>query len=375
VATQIAGVEPLPFPAHGYAALFHSAGDAMLLISDVIADCNARALTLFRARRDQMLGRLPSDFFPAVQSDGRDSLQSALENSAQLAAGEVVTCDCRFRRPDDTVFDASVTLNAVRIDGESVRLAVLREDSSAGQLKALLAERTEQLQSAVSELDSLSYSLSHDLRAAVSGIAACSRIVLEDHAGRLDEEGRRWLTHIHDDSVQLDRYTESLRDLSSVSRASMHPTHIDMSLLALEIAGQFAATMPDHCVQFNAQAGLTAWGDSALLRTALENLLENAWKFTRKTPQPRVDFGATLSGPAETVFFIRDNGIGFDMAQIDRLFAPFQQLHRDPGFNGAGVGLATVRRIVHRHGGRVWASGQHGSGAAFFFTLGGPRQQ
>ncbi|HVY93316.1 MAG TPA: ATP-binding protein [Bryobacteraceae bacterium] len=238
--------------------------------------------------------------------------------------------------------------------------------------QALLAERTAQLDAVSSELDSLYYSVSHDLRAAIRGITACAQIVLEDHAASLNDEIRRWLTHIHDDGERLDRFTQSLLELSRVSRAAMHPVELDLTALVGEIAHELRSASPKRPVQFDIQKGMTAFGDPHLVRQVLGNLLENAWKFTIKTANPRIEVGCKATSAVPPIYWVRDNGMGFDMAGAGRLFVAFQQLHQEkdiPG-SGTGTGLAIVRRIVHRHGGRVWAESRPGDGATFFFSLG-----
>ncbi len=356
--------DPVSSRANRYSDLFQSAGEAMLVIGDVLLDCNDRALELFRATPGQFLGQPPDNFFPPTQPDGRDSRKAALEYSQRAARGEIVRYKWRFRRPDQSTFQSSVTLNEISTGGESLRLAIVCEDTPAAELES-------QLESANAELESLTWSVSHDVRAALSGIAACSRIVLEEHNGQLDDAGKRWLGHIRADSIKLDQFTASLLDLSRISRAGLRPTTIDISSMALEIGRRLAEAAPHRTVDFVVPAGLSVQGDSGLVRTLIEKLIENAWKFTAKTAAARVEFGSLESGGAGPVFFVRDNGIGFDMAHADKLFVPFQRLHSDPDFEGAGMGLATVRRIVHRHRGKAWAEGAPGKGAIFFFTLPG----
>ncbi len=190
----------------------------------------------------------------------------------------------------------------------------------------------------------------------------------------MSEEARRWLAHIHNDSVQLDNLTYANLDLSRVSRKNMHLEDLDLTSMANEISGNLASLGTTRTVEFQAESGVSSRGDAILVRTLLQNLLDNAWKFTDKVACSRIEFGCLHSDSAgNPVFYIRDNGIGFDMAHADRLFVAFQRLHRDPAFPGNGIGLAAVRRIAHRHGGKAWAEGKPGSGATFFFTLGGRR--
>ena len=162
---------------------------------------------------------------------------------------------------------------------------------------------------------------------------------------------------------------DDLLDLSRVSRGPLRKGHVDLTAVALEIAGELKASQPDRAVEFVVAEGLETEGDARLLAVALENLLGNAWKFTAKEPAARIEFGS-YAEDGSRVFFVRDDGAGFDQAYADRLFGAFQRLHKDEEFEGTGIGLATVQRVIHRHGGRLWAEGEVGEGATFFFTLG-----
>jgi light-regulated signal transduction histidine kinase (bacteriophytochrome) len=163
---------------------------------------------------------------------------------------------------------------------------------------------------------------------------------------------------------------EDLLKLSQVSRAALHPQALDLSAMATAILDDLSARDPQRTVETRIESGVAAFGDTGLVRLILENLLGNAWKFTGKTEAAQITVGVSLSNGAESVYFVRDNGAGFDMAFAEQLFAPFQRLHRATEFEGTGIGLATVQRVVHRHAGRIWAESSPGHGATFFFTLG-----
>ena len=355
-----------------YDELFRDAGDAMLLVDSVVLDCNQVALKLFRATLDQIAGRPLEDLYPQQQTKGYDA-STGREYSRRANQGEIQRYDWNFLRPDGTSFKAGVTLSRVGEIGSGYHLAILRPLPHIDETEVLLRERTAQLESVNAELDAFSYSVSHDLRAAILGIAACSQIVVKDFGASLSEEAKGWLVHIHEDSVQLDKFTEALVELSRVSRKPLYPSDLDLTSMAREIVGNLAHAGSDKTVEFQVYNGLTAQGDSALVRTLLQHLLENAWKFTGKTAGARIEVGCLQSDSSNhfnKTFYVRDNGAGFDMAQADRLFVAFQRLHSDPEFAGNGLGLAMVRRIAHRHGGKVWGEGAPGAGATFFFTLG-----
>ncbi len=231
-----------------------------------------------------------------------------------------------------------------------------------------LAERTAQLEAANKELESFSYSVSHDLRAPLRSINGFSQALLADYADRLDAQGKDHLHRVHAASQRMAALIDDLLNLSRVTRGEMHLESVDLSALARTIAAELRKSQPARQVECVIAAGIVANGDAGLLRIALENLIGNAWKFTSKSPRARIEFGVTQR-EGESVYFVRDDGAGFDMAYAGKLFGAFQRLHAATEFPGTGIGLATVQRIIHRHAGRVWAEGAVEHGAAFFFTL------
>jgi len=247
---------------------------------------------------------------------------------------------------------------------------LLREsEQDARDVAEARAELVRDLEHKNRELESFSYAVSHDLRAPLRRIESFSRAVQDSQAGRLDESGRRFLDRVREASQQMSQLIDDVLYLSRVTRAEMREQEVDLSGLVALLLGRMAEAEPGRQVEIRIRPGVTVTADGQLLRIALENLLENAWKFTGRTPAPRIEFGMTNVG-GEPTYFIRDNGAGFDMAYADRLFGPFQRLHLASEFPGTGVGLATVQRVIHRHGGRVWAEGTPGQGATFHFTLG-----
>jgi signal transduction histidine kinase len=185
----------------------------------------------------------------------------------------------------------------------------------------------------------------------------------------LDETGRRYLDRIENSAARMCVLVEDLLRFSRITRVEMSEGKVDLTEIVRGLAAELAAQDSGREVEFVVADGVEGWGDPALLRTALLNLMENAWKYTRKRAAARIEFG-TLEGAQSPVYFVRDNGAGFNMAEADRLFNPFQRLHKESDFEGTGIGLATVDRIIRRHGGQVWAQGEVGQGATFFFTLG-----
>lgn len=235
-------------------------------------------------------------------------------------------------------------------------------------LEHRVEERTRELTAVNRELEAFSYSVSHDLRAPLRAIDGFSAAVIEDHAEALDEEAIGYLSRVRKASKNMGDLIDDLLKLSRVSRAEMKRDSIDMSLLAERLLERHREVEPQRNVEVEVEQGLTAFGDEVLVRALLDNLFSNAWKFTSKTDAAKIEFGQTVRD-AQPAFYVRDNGAGFDMTYADKLFGAFQRLHSPSDFEGTGIGLATVQRIVNRHGGTVSAEGEPGKGATFYFSL------
>jgi signal transduction histidine kinase len=236
------------------------------------------------------------------------------------------------------------------------------------ELNRHLERRVNELAEVNRELEAFSFTASHDLRGPLSRIAGFSRALLDFHTEQLDETGRQYLERIDQSATKMAELVGDLLKFSRIPRVEMSPDKLNLSDMVRSIASELAARETSRQVKFVIEDAVKGWGDHALVRAALWNLMDNAWKYTRKSPAPRIEFG--LHESAGSVYYVRDNGAGFNMAEADRLFNPFQRLHKDTDFEGTGIGLATVDRIIRRHGGRIWAQGEVGQGATFFFTLG-----
>ncbi len=236
------------------------------------------------------------------------------------------------------------------------------------QSEEALKWANEELSAANKELESFSYSVSHDLRAPLRGIDGFSQALMEDYSDRLDEKGRSYLQRVRSAVQRMALLIDDLLRLSRVTRIEVRRKKVDLSAMAQSIADELQVIQPERQAAFIIAPGLTANGDVQLLRILMENLLGNAWKFTAHNPKARIEFGVTRDDDKE-VFFVRDDGAGFDMTYANKLFGVFQRLHSQEEFPGTGVGLATVQRIAHRHGGRVWAEGKVEEGATFYFML------
>jgi two-component system sensor histidine kinase/response regulator len=241
-------------------------------------------------------------------------------------------------------------------------------EQEARELAETRAELVRDLEHKNRELESFSYAVSHDLRAPLRRIDAFGRALEETQGERLDDSGRHFLVRVREASQQMMQLIDDVLYLSRVTRTELREQEVDLSALLELLLDRMREAEPARAVEVKVRPGVVVRGDGQLLRIALENLLANAWKFTVNVAAPRVEFG-TMQVGGEAAYFVRDNGAGFDMAYVDRLFAPFQRLHRSSEFPGTGIGLATVQRIIHRHGGRVWAEGLVGQGATFYFTI------
>jgi signal transduction histidine kinase len=266
---------------------------------------------------------------------------------------------------DDEVGALTVTFNSMTEELATSRAQINQLNAD---LERRVIERTGQLEAANKELEAFSYSVSHDLRAPLRAIDGFSQALLEEYSGKLDGPGQHYLTRVRAGSHHMAQLIDDLLNLSRVTRSEIHRVPVDLSALARAVATELQRAQPDRTVTVEIDPGLTVQGDPGLLRVALENLLGNSWKFTRKHTDARIALGATRRG-GERTFFVRDDGAGFDMAYADKLFHPFQRLHSSEEFEGTGIGLATVQRIVHRHGGRVWGEGAVEKGATFYFTI------
>jgi PAS domain S-box-containing protein len=294
-----------------------------------------------------------------------------------ITSGRVWKGEIRNRAKDGSFYWVdTVIMPIIEANGKPSQFISTRSDiterklaeEQVVQLDAELHAHAAQLEAANKELESFAYSVSHDLRAPLRGMDGFSQALLEDYEGQLDATGQDYLRRVRAGAQHMGQLIDDLLSLSLVTRSEMTLDPVNLTALARKVIAELQPQQAGRAVQWEVSDPLNARGDPRLLQLALVNLLANALKFTGKCEQARIEFGQQVQG-TEPVFFVRDNGAGFDMAYADRLFGAFQRLHTRLEFPGTGIGLATVQRIIHRHGGRVWAEAQPGKGATFYFTL------
>jgi len=361
-----------------YRDLFEHANDAIFIVDAELRykDVNRKACELLGYSRKELLQMKITDILPPEQLPRSEKEFAKIQQKGEYEkfVGRVRTMDGRLL---DVEVSASAIVEGGLVVGSRDILRDITERKRAEreirrlneELEQRVRERTEQLEAANRELESFSYSVSHDLRSPLVHVDGFSQILLEDYADRLDRDGVNYLQRIRAGTKRMGQLIDDLLNLSRVSRSELTPQTINLSKMAQVISLELQALQTERPVTFTIAEGVTASGDVRLLRVVLENLLGNAWKYSSKQEQAVIEFGVTeLDG--DTAYYVRDNGVGFDMAYAGKLFGAFQRLHGVSEFEGTGIGLATVHRIIHRHGGRVWAEGEVGRGATFYFTLG-----
>lgn len=271
-------------------------------------------------------------------------------------------------RRDGTEFPLELSLASWNAGGRAFFTGILRDISKRKHAEQALRDYAAQLEAANRELESFSYSVSHDLRAPLRSIDGFSQALLEDYAEQLDDTGRDHLERVRAAAQRMGQLIDDLLKLARVTRTDINPEPIDLTALVHEVAGEIRSREPQRQVALDVMPELRVCGDQPLLRVAIENLLSNAWKFTGRRERAEIAVGRTEQG-GSTAYFVRDNGVGFDMDHAGNLFGAFQRLHDMQTFPGTGVGLATVQRVIHKHGGRIWAQAAPEQGAAFYFTL------
>jgi PAS domain S-box-containing protein len=329
-----------------------------------ITDVNAATEAVTGRSRQELIGSDFSNYFTEPDR-ARAGYQKVFAEG--LVEDYPLSIRHRSGRVTEVLYNASVFRNQAG-DVEGV-FAAARDITERKQLEDRVRQRTLELENSVAELEAFSYSVSHDLRAPLRSIDGFSQILLEDYRDKVDAEGQDSLRRIRNASQNMAQLIDALLQLSRVMRSDLRREPVDLSVLALSTAAMIQKADPARRVRLRVVNGLQADGDRRLLGVALQNLLQNAWKFTARNSEATIELGSTKKD-SQIAYYVRDNGVGFDMTYADKLFTPFQRLHAREQFEGTGIGLATVQRIIKRHGGKVWAEGEVDKGATFYFSLG-----
>ncbi|MEX2499632.1 MAG: PAS domain S-box protein [Wenzhouxiangellaceae bacterium] len=346
---------------------------------------NEQTLRLFSYSRAELIGQAVEMLVPEGMAKRHFRMRQAHTDSPRPRPLGALNELCARHR-NGTEFPVEISLGPVHIDQDLMTCATIRDVSEKRlaqsrlmqqenalkelkrQLEAKVARRTAQLQATMDELQAFSYSVSHDLRAPLRAIDGFSRVLQRRKAEQLDTEAMSMLGRIRGAATRMATLIDQLLSLARISRQGLQRRDVNLSSLATELGAELAAGEPGRKVRWNIQSGLLAHADPALMRSVLSNLLGNAWKFTAHKDEVLIEFGQ-IPGDGSG-YFVRDNGAGFDMRYADKLFGAFQRLHSEHEFPGSGIGLATAQRVIHRHGGRIWAEGVPDEGASFYFTVG-----
>jgi PAS domain S-box-containing protein len=349
------------------AAIVDSSDDAIIGkgLDGIIWSWNAGAQRVFGYEVAEVIGKPISILLPPGRLGEEPAIIERLRRGERVEPFETR----RLTKKGD-VIDVSVTISPIHDSrGNMVGASkVARDISDRKRAEEAVARAKDATEVANRELEAFSYSVAHDLRTPLRGIDGFSQALLEDYSEKLDEEGQRYLRRVREAAQHMAQLIDSLLSLARVSRGDIRREAVDLTNLARKTAERLRASNPDRNVEFLIEKGLTVTGDSRLLGIVLDNLLGNAWKFTRHQPRACIELACTRQ-EGQSVFFVRDNGAGFDMAFASKLFGVFQRLHTSDEFEGTGIGLATVQRIIRRHDGRIWADGKVAGGATFYFTL------
>lgn len=321
-----------------------------------IVFANKKLATMLGYTLEEFIG---SSIAEMIHPDERNIIMNRAQKR-YIGFIEPETYEIRLLKKDNSVLYTLISNTVINYIGRAATLITVADMTDTKVRR--------ELELANKELEAFSYSVSHDLRAPLRTIDGFSQALLEDYADKLDDQGKKYLMRVRAAIQRMSQLINDLLNLSRISRSEIHYKEVNLTAIAEDIVAELKGMQPERNVEFIIEQNIKAYGDSRLLRIVLENLLSNAWKFTSKHKSAKIEFGVKQNN-GKTIYFVRDDGAGFDMTYVDKLFTPFQRLHETSEFEGTGIGLATVQRIIQRHGGVVWAEGEVEKGATFYFTL------
>lgn len=328
---------------------------------------NSRAKQMFGYSSKEILGK-PHDLLVPYRFRGNHMNLMLHYFKAPKIRPIGIGMDLFGLRKDGTEFPVEISLSFVNTPNGLLVMSLVSDITIRKQIELALRERADELARVNKDLESFSYSVSHDLKAPINTLLGFGRLIQEDYRGKLDNTLNNYLKRIEKSTTQMKSLIDDILNLSKISRQEMKKQHINLSQIALSIISDLQTSQPHRKVKVNIRDNISASVDKNLIHIALSNLLGNAWKFTEKTSDARIWFDKQIIN-GKSIYSIKDNGAGFDMKRAEHLFTPFRRLHSDQDFSGTGVGLAIVERVIERHGGRIWAEGEINKGATFFFTL------